>query len=78
MTSLNQGPMQPQPSTQPGSQDAAARPAVSAEVAQQHDADHWNRQIVAAEQQSAAGRMRMGIIAAVVIVGVVAWLALTR
>ena len=74
MTSLNHDPSQPQ---QPGSQ-GAARPAVSAEVAQQHDADHWNRQIVAAEQQSAAGRLRIWIIAGVVVVGVVAWLALTR
>ena len=78
MTSLNEGPSQPQPPAQSGSQDAAVRPPVSAEIAQQHDADHWNRQIVAAEQQSAAGRLRVGIIAVVVIVGVVTWLALTR
>jgi hypothetical protein len=77
MTSLNQGPLQPQPSTPSGSQDAAVRPAVSAEVAQQHATERWDRQIVAAEQQSAAGRMRFGIIAAVVIVGIVTWLALT-
>lgn len=77
MTSLNHDPSQSQ---QSGSASSAqgARPAVSAEVAQQHDADHWNRQIVAAEQQSAAGRLRIWIIAGVVIVGVVAWLALTR
>jgi len=78
MTSLNHDPSQPQQSGSASSAQGAARPAVSAEVAQQHDADHWNRQIVAAEQQSAAGRLRIWIIAGVVIVGVVAWLALTR
>jgi hypothetical protein len=67
MTSVNPGP----------AHDSSVRPAVSAEVAEEHAFDRWNRQMVAAEQQSAASRLRVKIIAGVVVAGVVTWLALT-
>lgn len=78
MTSLNTGPAH-DPSVLPASpaQSLNHRPAVSAEVAEEHAFDRWNRQITAAEQKSAAGRLRFKIIAGVIVAGVVTWLALT-
>lgn len=76
MTSLNHDPSQPQPAT-PAPAAGAVRPPVSAEVAREHDNDHWNRQIIAAEQESRTSSLRIKIIAGVIILGVVVWLALT-
>jgi len=78
MTSINSGPTHDS-SVLPASpqQSPSVRPAVSAEVAAEHAFDRWNRQIAAAEQQSAAGRLRFKIIAGVIVAGIVTWLALT-
>ena len=77
MTSLNEGPSPSASVTAASTLPAAVRPAVSAEVAEEHAVDRWNRQIAAAEQASAANKLRIRIIAVVIVVGAVTWLALT-
>jgi len=76
MTSLNPDPSDGQGRT------TATQPAIpagfsnSVEVAE-HAADRWNRFTVAADQQSDVSRRSFKIIAAVMAVGVLAWLLLT-
>jgi hypothetical protein len=79
MTSLNHDPLAPQQAGQAATSPQApvVRSAVSADLLQEHAADRWDRFAVAAAQRSDAGRRSFQIVAAVIAVGVLAWMLLT-